>query len=150
MTDAQARSFSPIFWILGPKRWSSAVRRSGKEGKRARGPFSATRTSWKLKLDGFSSSRGALHDPHHEKAPGSKKPGGRWAAARRPPGRLRPGGAPPPTGPRGRRPLAGGPAGRSAAARLATLFRNIAHRKEGNIAKLYETHKKTPKNRYPF
>ena len=90
MTDAQARSFSPIFWILGPKRWSSAVRRSGKEGKRARGPFSATRTSWKLKLDGFSSSRGALHDQHHEKPPNTKNPA---AVGRRPRGQFG-GGAP--------------------------------------------------------
>ena len=39
----------------------------GNERKHARAPFSAVRASWKLKVDGFSSSRGALHDPHHEK-----------------------------------------------------------------------------------
>ena len=55
----------------------------GNERKHARAPFSAVRASWKLKVDGFSSSRGALHDAHHEKAPNAKKTGGRWAAARR-------------------------------------------------------------------
>ena len=64
----------------------------GNERKHARAPFSAVRASWKLKVDGFLSSRGALHDAHHQKAPNAKKTGGRWAAARRPPGRLRPGG----------------------------------------------------------
>ena len=70
----------PCFCV---KPLQSSSGRLGKEGKRTRGPFSATRTSWKLKLDGFSSSRGALQDPHNEKAPSSKKPGGRWAAAPR-------------------------------------------------------------------
>ena len=107
--------------MLGPcfcvKPLQSSSGRLGKEGKRTRGPFSATRTSWKLKLDGFSSSRGALQDPHHEKAPSSKKTGGRWAAARRRAAAALGGGAPPPNGPRGRRPLGGWRAPRARAHR---------------------------------
>ena len=60
----------------------------GNERKHARAPFSAVRASWKLKVDGFSSSRGALHDPHHEKttkATTSPRPlgGDRWKPAPR-------------------------------------------------------------------
>ena len=93
----------------------------GNGRKHARAPFSAVRATRKLKVDGFSSSRGALHDAHHEKAPNAKKPGGRWAAARRRAAAALGGGAPPPNGPRGRRPLGAGPAGRSAAARLVAF-----------------------------
>ena len=38
-----------------------------KESKHTRGPFSVVLTSWNLKIDSFESSRGALHDPHHQK-----------------------------------------------------------------------------------
>ncbi len=66
----------------------------GNGRKHARAPFSAVRATRKLKVDGFSSSRGALHDAHHEKAPNAKNPAavGRrraagplppWGAARR-------------------------------------------------------------------
>ena len=60
----------------------------GNDRKHARAPFSAVRASWKLKVDGFSSSRGALHDPHHEKTTKpktSRRPlgGGRWRPAPR-------------------------------------------------------------------
>ena len=86
--SGQVREFSGLIacivvpcFCVKPRQSSSG--RLGKEGKRTRGPFSATRASWKLKLDGFSSSRGALQDPHHEKATSSKKPGGRSAAVRR-------------------------------------------------------------------
>ena len=54
----------------------------------ARAPFSAVRATRKLKVDGFSSSRGALRDAHHEKAPNTKNPaavGRRRAAGPQPP-----------------------------------------------------------------
>ena len=54
----------------------------GNGRKHARAPFSAVRATRKLKVDGFSSSRGALHDAHHEKAPNAKNP----AAVGRPAG----------------------------------------------------------------
>ena len=60
----------------------------GNGRKHARAPFSAVRATRKLKVDGFSSSRGALHDPHHEKttkATTSPRPlgGDRWTPAPR-------------------------------------------------------------------
>ena len=60
----------------------------GSDREHARAPFSAVRASWKLKVDGFSSSRGAVHDPHHEKttkATTSPRPlgGDRWTPAPR-------------------------------------------------------------------
>ena len=60
----------------------------GNGRKHARAPFSAVRATRKLKVDGFSSSRGALHDAHHEKAPNAKNPaavGRRRAAGPQPP-----------------------------------------------------------------
>ena len=62
-----------------PNRRSHHLVARGNERKHARAPFSAVRASWKLNVDGFSSSRGALHDAHHQKAPNAKNP----AAVRR-------------------------------------------------------------------
>ena len=74
----------------------------GQSNKHARRrPFSAVRASLALAVNGFASSRGALQDPHQERARNIKNPaavGRRRAAAS----------GPPPNGPRGRRPLVGG------------------------------------------
>ena len=116
----RAADFFGFLWLFGyetrargrtcVKPRQSSPGSKGNDRKHARAPFSAVRATRKLKVDGFSSSRGALHDAHHEKAPHTKNPAavgrrplgagpaGRSAAARRPPGRLRPGGAPPPNG----------------------------------------------------
>ena len=80
----------PARWRCSPvsNRPSHHLATRGSDREHARAPFSAVRASWKLKVDGFSSPRGAFHDPHHEKtikATTSPRPlgGDRWKPAPR-------------------------------------------------------------------
>ena len=84
----KTRKTRPVAVLACVKPLQSSPGSKGNDRKHARAPFSAVRASWKLKVDGFSSSRGALHDPHHEKTTkattGPRPLGGdRWKPAPR-------------------------------------------------------------------
>ena len=96
VSDSVGVHHSPLLWNANEMRrvfapYQTATIITGETGRRAehaRGPFSAVRATWKLTRDVFSSSRGALQDPHHEKAPNAKNPaavGRRRAAGPLPP-----------------------------------------------------------------
>ena len=84
----KTRKTRPVAVLACVRPLQSPPGSKGNDRKHARAPFSAVRASWKLKVDGFSSSRGALHDPHHEKTTkattGPRPLGGdRWKPAPR-------------------------------------------------------------------
>ena len=94
----RAADFFGFLWLFGyetrargrtcVKPRQSSPGSKGNDRKHARAPFSAVRATRELKVDGFPSSRGALHDAHHEKttkATTSPRPlgGDRWTPAPR-------------------------------------------------------------------
>ena len=84
----KTRKTRPVAVLACVRPLQSPPGSKGNDRKHARAPFSAVRASWKLKVDVFSSSRGALHDPHHEKTTkattGPRPLGGdRWKPAPR-------------------------------------------------------------------